>query len=112
MTAFWHRCSILALFAAGMLAGQTALAAMPTFNIVIENHTFQPAEIEVPAGQKIKLVVENRDATPEEFESHELNREKVIVGNDQATIYLGPLEAGTYKFFGEFFGPKGHIVAK
>jgi hypothetical protein len=70
--------------------------------LVIQDHRFQPAEVIVPAGQKIKLVVRNQDATPEEFESNELNREKVVPGNGTATVYIGPLEPGRYPFVGEF----------
>ena len=73
-----------------------------------------PAELEVPAGQKIKLLVDNQDPTPEEFESHSLNREKVIPGNSKATIFIGPLKPGSYEFFGEFHQAtaQGRIVAK
>jgi len=73
-----------------------------------------PAELEVPAGQKIKLLVDNQDPTPEEFESHSLNREKVIPGNSKAAIFIGPLKPGGYEFFGEFHQAtaQGRIVAK
>jgi hypothetical protein len=79
-----------------------ALAADADYTLVIKEHRFQPAEITIPAGKKIKLLIENKDATPEEFESHPLNREKVIAGNSTATIYIGPLKPGRYPFFGEF----------
>ncbi|MEQ1598807.1 MAG: cupredoxin domain-containing protein [Methylotenera sp.] len=79
-----------------------AFATDDVFTIQIKNHRFEPAELTVPAGKKVKLLVENLDATPEEFESYELNREKVIAGNSKATIYIGPLSAGKYPFFGEF----------
>lgn len=79
-----------------------ALAADTEFAIAIRDHRFEPAEIKVPAGQKIKLVVHNQDATPEEFESHELNREKVIAPGSKGTLYVGPLKPGRYPFFGEF----------
>lgn len=79
-----------------------ALAADPTFEIVIRDHRFVPNEITIPAGQKVKLIVKNEDATPEEFDSKRLNREKVIPGRSQATIYIGPLKAGEYPFVGEF----------
>jgi len=86
----------------------------PEFKLVIENHKFTPERVEVPAGKKIKLVVENKDATPEEFESHSLKREKVIPGKSSATIMVGPLKPGEYKFFGEFHEAtaKGVLVAK
>jgi plastocyanin len=91
-----------------------AFAADDVFAIQIKNHRFEPAELTVPAGKKVKLLVENLDATPEEFESHELNREKIISGNSKATIYIGPLSAGKYPFFGEFneATAQGVIIAK
>jgi plastocyanin len=79
-----------------------AAAADDEYRLVIQDHRFQPAELVVPAGKKIKLVVENRDPTPEEFESHALNREKVIAGKSTATIFIGPLKPGRYSFVGEY----------
>ena len=89
-------------------------AGEPEFAISIENHKFAPDRIEVPAGKKVKLVVENKDATPEEFESHSMKIEKVIPGKSSATIFVGPVKAGEYKFVGEFNEKtaKGVIVAK
>ncbi len=104
-------------FALAMLTTLSLAAfaqAEPEFKLVIENHRFTPETLTVPAGKKVKLVVENRDATPEEFESHALNREKVIAGKSSATIFIGPLKPGEYKFVGEFNEKtaKGVIVAK
>ena len=92
----------LCLLALGPLAWDEAHADTPVFDIVIKDHQFHPARVEVPAGVKVKLIVDNQDPTPEEFESYELNREKVIMGNGKATVFVGPLEAGEYPFFGEF----------
>ena len=98
-----------------VLATEANLAAQEaTYTLVIKDHRFQPAEIEIPAGQKIALIVKNDDPTPEEFESTELRREKVVPGGEQITIYIGPLKPGRYEFFGDF-NPKtarGHIIAK
>jgi hypothetical protein len=92
-----------------------ALAADPAeFTLVIQNHRFEPAELKVPAGQKIKLIVDNRDPSAEEFESHELNREKVVPANSKMPVFIGPLNPGRYPFFGDF-NPKtaqGVIVAE
>ena len=92
----------------------SALAADPEFAIVIREHRFEPSEVRVPAGQKVKLIVHNQDSTPEEFESHSLNREKVIPGGAKATIFIGPLKAGRYDFFGEYnqATAKGVVVAE
>jgi plastocyanin len=87
---------LLAFGAAG------ASAAEPEVTLVIKNHRFEPAELKVKAGEKIKLIVHNQDGTPEEFESHSLNREKVIPGGQKATIFIGPLKPGRYTFFGEY----------
>lgn len=84
------------------------------FSLVIRNHRFEPAELRIPSGRKIKLTVSNQDSTPEEFESHELNREKIVPANGKVLIYIGPLSPGRYPFFGEF-NPKtatGTIIAE
>jgi hypothetical protein len=84
-----------------LLAG-TAFAADAEFTIVIHEHKFEPAELTVPAGKKIKLLIENQDSTPEEFESYALAREKVVPGNSATSLYIGPLKADRYPFFGDY----------
>jgi plastocyanin len=89
-----------------VLAGEVALT--------IKNHRFEPAELEVPAGQSFTLNVSNQDASPEEFESDDLDIEKVIPGGRSAVIKVGPLDAGRYEFYGEYHedSARGVIVAK
>ena len=101
-------------FLASLLLPFAALAAEADYSLIIKDHRFTPSELTIPAGKKIKLLIENQDATPEEFESHSLNREKIIAGKGKITLYLGPLEAGSYPFIGEFneATAKGVIVAK
>ena len=88
--------------------------AADEFKLTIKDHRFQPETLEIPAGRKVKITIANEDATPEEFESYELNREKVIKGNSTGIVFVGPLDPGTYPFFGEFnmSTAKGRIVAK
>ncbi len=113
------RFALLGMLLLGPLWAVTAGSARaadeePTFNLTIRDHRFEPSQLDVPAGVKIKLIVKNADATAEEFESNELRREKVIPGGKQAIIFIGPLKPGSYEFFGDF-NPKtarGHIVAK
>jgi len=98
-----------------LLAPQAVRAAdAPVFTITIKDHKFDPAEIELPKGTKVKLVVKNLDPTPEEFESHDLKREKVVAGNGEITVSIGPLEPGRYEFVGEFNEKtaRGAIVVK
>ena len=108
-----RRTAVLAVLGA-CVVGVVPAFAQETYVIVIKEHRMNPAELQVPAGQKIKLVVDNQDATPEEFESHILNREKIIPGNSKATIFIGPLQPGTYEYFGEFHQAtaQGKIIAK
>ena len=92
----------LGLAIGSLLIASGAVAAEPEVTLVIKKHRFEPAEVKVKAGERIKLIVHNQDATPEEFESHTLNREKVVPGGQKATIYIGPLKPGRYGFFGEY----------
>jgi Cupredoxin-like domain len=100
------------LLLAALLLPLTAQAE--DYMLTIKDHRFQPTEIAIPSGTKIKLTVENQDATPEEFDSYSLNREKVIAGHSTATIYIGPLTPGHYPFTGEFHATtaQGFIVAQ
>ena len=103
--------SVIALLAA---FGVLDVWAATEFSIAFKDHRIVPAELRVPAGQKIKLIVENQDPTPEEFESHSLNREKVIPGNSKVTVFIGPLKPGSYDIFGEFNikTAQGKIIAE
>jgi len=91
-----------------------AHAADADYTLTIKDHRFQPPELAIPPGKKIKLLVVNQDATPEEFDSHALNREKVIAGNGSAVIFIGPLTPGRYTFAGEFHAAtaQGTIVVQ
>ena len=92
----------------------SAWAANPEYTLTIRDHRFEPAEIRVPAGKKVKLIVHNQDASPEEFESHTLNREKVIAPGTKASIFIGPLAPGRYPFVGEFHEKtaRGVVIAE
>jgi plastocyanin len=102
------------LLTAVLLLPVAGNAADSNFTLTIRDHRFQPAELIVPAGKKIKLTVVNEDSTAEEFESHALNREKVIPANSSTTIYIGPLSPGRYSFVGEFHEQtaQGTVVAQ
>jgi len=109
------------LAAAGVLFAAALLVAAPVHAddtasplLTIKNRAFVPAEITIPAGQKVKITVKNEDGEAAEFESLELNREKVVPANDQITLFIGPLDPGAYPFFNDFDPnkAKGKIVAK
>ncbi len=102
-----------ALISASLLA-TGAYAAEPELLLVIKNHRFEPAELKVPAGKRLKLVVHNQDSTAEEFESHDLNREKIVPAGGKVSIFIGPLKAGRYTFAGEYneATAKGVVIAE
>lgn len=108
------RLCVTILLALGMLSSPLVFSRDNTYVITIRNHVFEPAEVVIPAGVKVKLLVKNLDRTPEEFESYELNREKIIHGGKQAIIYVGPLRPGKYPFFGEFHQKtaRGVLIAR
>jgi cupredoxin-like protein len=102
------------IFLFSLAFGWCARADEPKFALTIKDHRFLPAELQVPAGVKVKLMIKNEDPTPEEFESHELHREKVVPPGQEITVFVGPLDAGTYPFFGDFHQDtaQGKLIAK
>ena len=106
-----------ALLAAAMLAPSARAedaSAVREYNLVIENHRWQPDKVVIPANAKVRFVIENRDDTPEEFDSRDLNREKVLMGKTKGQVYIGPLAPGRYKFQGEYHAAtaQGVVIAK
>jgi plastocyanin len=84
------------------LVASASFAATDELTLTIRNHAFEPKEVRIAAGAKVKLKVINEDATPAEFESKTLHREKVIPGKASAIINLGPLKPGRYPFVEEY----------
>ena len=86
----------------------------PVYKITIKDHKFLPETLSIPAKTKVKILVNNLDPTAEEFESYDLRREKVVSANGEIIIFIGPLKAGVYKYFGDFHPQtaQGHIVAE
>ncbi len=91
-----------------------AAADIPQYALVLKNHVYEPSEIKVPANTKFKIVVSNQDDTPEEFESTDFNREAVVLPNRSITVFVGPLRAGAYGFFGDFHQAtaQGRLIAE
>lgn len=107
---------LFAVIAAMVLAltGAAVALDLPEFNLVIKDHVYQPSEIRVPADVKFRIRVTNEDTTPEEFESTDFNRETVVLPKRSIVVYVGPLRAGTYGFFGDFHKDtaQGRLIAE
>ena len=96
------------------LVAGTAVAAGEKYELTIKDHRFQPEEIVIPAGVKVKLIVHNQDNNYEEFHSDDLHREKIIAPNKTGIVHIGPLSPGTYSFMGEFHADtaQGRVVVR
>jgi plastocyanin len=79
-----------------------ALAADAQVQISIRDHKFVPSEVPVPAGMKVELIIKNEQAVNAEFESTVLHREKIVQAGGQISVFVGPLDPGTYEFFDDF----------
>lgn len=75
---------------------------LPTYHLTLEDHTFLPSHLEVPANTRFLIEVTNRDGTTAEFESSDMKFEKIVIGQGHITTHAGPLPAGTYKFFDDY----------
>jgi plastocyanin len=103
----------LALFLLSSLCIAPAWAEAPQIVIALRGHQFVPAEVTAPAGVKIELRVHNEQTTSAEFESSSLHREQIVTPGATISVYLGPLDPGTYEFFDDFHpATRGHLVVK
>jgi high-affinity iron transporter len=104
----------VAMVLGAALAGTAPARADDLPTLLFHNHRFEPDRIEVPAHVRFQLKVKNTDDTADEFESVDLNREKLVPPGGTITVFLGPLDPGTYKFFGDFHQDtaQGVLVAK
>jgi hypothetical protein len=106
-----HRFALAVLLLAA--TAMPGLAADAQVLISIKDHQFAPSDIPVPAGVKVELVVKNEQAVNAEFESTVLHREKIIQAGGQISIFVGPLDPGSYEFFDDFNNAtRGHLIAK
>jgi hypothetical protein len=89
-----------------------ALAADPIV-ISIKDHKFVPGEVPAPSGVKVELVIKNEQTVSAEFESTVLHREKIVTAGGQISVFVGPLDPGTYEFFDDFNrATTGRLIVK
>jgi hypothetical protein len=90
-----------------------ASAADPQVLISIKNHQFFPSDVPAPAGVKVELLVKNEQTVNAEFESTVLHREKIVQAGSTISVFVGPLDPGTYEFFDDFNqATRGRLVVK
>lgn len=108
------RAVVVGLTAAlAVVAAYDTAAAEGPIVITIKDGKFVPSELSVPAGQKLTLLVQNHDKSTSEFESTDLHREKIVGAGQQITVFVGPLDPGSYEFFDDFHpDDRGHLIAK
>ena len=103
---------LIVIFLLGAVAAP-ALADDPSISILLKNNQFVPSEVLIPAGAKVKLVVRNENPTASEFESTQFHREKIVFPGQEITVFVGPLDPGSYEFFDDFHPEtRGHLVVK
>jgi hypothetical protein len=96
-----------------LAAAAPGFADDPVVTITLKDHQFVPGEVPMPAGVKVKLVVKNEQQATAEFESTSLHREKIVNAGGEITVFVGPLDAGSYEFFDDFHREtRGHLVVK
>ncbi len=101
--------TLLAAAAAPLALAPAALArADDTVKLTIRGGHFTPAEVEAPAGRRLRIEVTNADRTPSEFESADLRAEKIVVPGGTIHVFAGPLKPGTYKFFDDYHPDDAH----
>jgi cupredoxin-like protein len=100
---------VIALIAmiAPVAAAPIAIAAEGAPAVRFQDGRFTPATFNVHAGQALSLRVVNQGSAPIEFESFELNRERVVQPGQEITVFIPPLQPGTYKFFDDFHHDAG-----
>ncbi len=94
-------------------------SASPAFdllivNLAIKSGHFVPEKVHVAGRQKFRLRITNHGSAVEEPESSDLNCENIVLPGATLEIYLGPLEPGSYGFFGDFRPDtaRGRMIAK
>jgi plastocyanin len=108
------RAGLVAIGIAALLAAGAAVARANDYVLTIKDHRFTPAEIKVPANQRVMITIVNDDVTPEEFDSSALKVEKVVAGKSKGVVRIGPLNPGRYTFIGEYHEAtaKGVVIAE
>jgi hypothetical protein len=104
---------LLILLFGATIASSARADDPPEIAVTFFGDRFEPVDIVVPIGLKFALKVTNKTSAAMEWESIPLRREKIVPAGSTATIYIGPLRAGSYEYFDDFHPTvRGHVVAR
>jgi hypothetical protein len=92
---------LVALCALALGAGPVGADDIATYEIVLKDHAFKPAEIHVPTGKPFLVLVRNASEVADEFEMLIPSVEKGLQPGDSVRIRMRPLGVGRFAFFGE-----------
>ena len=104
-----------------MMAAVLMSAAFPSashaqdtiYRMTMTEKGFSPADLTVPAGQKIHLIVDNKGTAEAEFESYPLNQEHKIQPGQSEEMFLDAMKPGSYEVFDDNNPDvKGRITAQ
>ena len=96
------RSLVCAVAALATLAGSASAGSPTAITLTLKNHRFTPSVLVIPAGEKVRVTLVNQDPATEEFDSRDLRLEKAVTPMGRVSFDIGPLQAGQYRFTGEF----------
>lgn len=92
----------------GAALGAPAEEAVQEIRVSAKKYEFNPSEIRVRAGARVRLVLTAEDRT-HGFELKEVNvQQEIIKGKDTVVEFVAPAEPGTYEFKCSKFCGWGH----
>ncbi len=114
------RSATTSIIAAGLATAAMLTDARPlhaqqavSMTITVQNDSFIPSELEVPANRPITIRIKNLDAEEIEFESVALRVEKEIAAKSEGIVNIRPLAPGRYEFFDDYHPrARGTLVVK
>ena len=106
------RCLLLlvAMILMSTFLPDAALAKTQAYHLQIKKNQFVPDNITAPANQKFVITIRNMDPLAQKFKSDDLRRNQNIPPKGQTMVFIMPLKAGTYAFYGAGTQTKGTLV--
>jgi hypothetical protein len=99
----------LTLATALLCLSPPSAAQSANFEIIAQDGPLQPAQLQVPAGVKLRITLRNTGKTPVEFESLGLHLERLVQPDSAATVTVPGLSAGSYSIGDEFHPNNGTV---